>query len=379
MENLHRSHTGQWGTLQKRAEINLALQGGGAHGAFTWGVLDRLLEDDGLGFGWISGTSAGAVNAVAMASGLAEGSRLKARENLFKVWQAVHKAGVPDLTRFNPFLYGLSRSNSLAQVASMWSPYEFNPLGFDPLRRILTDHVDFEALRSKPGVELLIAATHVPTGRARLFRRSDLTVDAVLASACLPTVHRAVEIEGAAYWDGGFSANPDIVTLAVESPVPDTLLITLSPLVIDEHPTSARDITNQATRLTFNAPLLRDVEVIMAVRETAGTILPKGRLAPLARHRFHLIDASPITASMSPESTYQPDWTMITYLHGAGRSAAESWLHASRNAIGRAETVDLAQHFFGRSGQGVADASPPLGLRVAEMPTRRSSAAKRAK
>lgn len=358
--------------MAKKPQINLALQGGGAHGAFTWGVLDRLLEEEKLEFGWISGTSAGAVNAVALASGLVSGSRTKARENLFKVWQAVHKAGVPDLTRFNPFLYGLSRSNSLAQVASLWSPYEFNPLGFDPLRRILSDHVDFEVLRSTPGVGLLIAATHVPSGRARLFRRSELTIEAVLASACLPTVHHAVEIEGAAYWDGGFSANPDLVTLAVESPVADTLLVTLSPLVIDEHPTSVRDISNHATRLTFNAPLLRDVEVITAVRETAGSILPKGRLAPLARHRFHLIDASPVTATMSPETSIKPEWPTITYLHGAGRSAADEWLAASGGAIGRHETIDLASHFFGRSSD-VGPAFPAPGVRVAETAVRKAA------
>lgn len=337
-----------------------------------------MLEDERLEFGWISATSAGAVNAVALASGLMEGTRQKARENLFKVWQAVHKAGVPDLTRLNPFLYGLSRSNSLAQVASLWSPYEFNPLGFDPLRRILLDHVDFEALRAKPGVELLIAATHVATGRARLFRRHELTIEAVLASACLPTVHHAVEIDGAAYWDGGFSANPDLVTLAVESPVADTMIVTLSPLVLDDHPTSVRDISNQATRLTFNAPLLRDVEIINAVRETAGAILPKGRLAPLARHRFHLIDASPVTASMSPETTIKPDWGVITYLHGAGRTAADEWLKSHRGAIGKSETVDLVRHFFSPQVSGGASL-PVTSQRAGEAAPRKVPAAKRAK
>ncbi|MEZ5899624.1 MAG: patatin-like phospholipase family protein [Hyphomicrobiaceae bacterium] len=366
----------QWGHLRKKLELNLALQGGGAHGAFTWGVLDRLLEDKCLEFGWISATSAGAVNAVALASGLATGTRQTARENLFKIWQAVHKAGVPDLTRLNPFLYGLSRSNSLAQVATLWSPYEFNPLGFDPLRRILADHIDFDALRGNGGCELLIAATHVPTGRARLFRRKELTIEAVLASACLPTVHHAVEIDGAAYWDGGFSANPDLVTLAVESPVADTLLVTLSPLVIEEHPTSVRDISNHATRLTFNAPLLRDVEIINAVRETAGTILPKGRLAPIARHRFHLIDASPVTATMSPETTLKPEWSTITYLHGAGRSAADAWLSEHRSAIGKYESVDLARHFFGRSSP-TAPPVPILGRRAAEHESRTKTPVKR--
>ena len=352
--------------MRKKVKINLALQGGGAHGAFTWGVLDRLLEDERIEFGWISGTSAGAVNAVAMASGLAQGSRQKSRETLFKVWDAVHKTGVPDLTRLNPFLYGLSQSKSMAQVASLWSPYEFNPLGFDPLRRIITAHIDFNLIRKIAPVELLIAATHVPTGRARLFRRDELTVEAVLASACLPTVHHAVEIDGVSYWDGGFSANPDLVTLGTESPVSDTLLVTLSPLVQDEHPTTVRDISNHATRLTFNAPLLRDIEIIRAVRETAGSILPKGRLAPLARHRFHLIDAAPVTSSLSPETTMKPDWNMITFLHGAGRNEADKWLSENASAIGKRETVDLQKHFFPEIVSGSKDQALAAGSRTAE-------------
>ncbi len=354
------------GALRKKVKINLALQGGGAHGAFTWGVLDRLLEDNSIEFGWISGTSAGAVNAVAMAAGLAQGSRQKARETLFKVWEAVHKAGVPDLTKLNPFLYGLSRSNSMAQVASLWSPYEFNPLGFDPLRRIISEHIDFDLIRKTAPVELLIAATHVPTGRARLFRRDELTIDALLASACLPTVHHAVEIEGSAYWDGGFSANPDLVTLGVESPVSDTLLVTLVPLVQDEHPTTVRDISNHATRLTFNAPLLRDIEIIRSVRETAGSILPKGRLAPLARHRFHLIDAAPVTSSLSPESTMKPDWNLTTFLHGAGRNEADKWLAAFASSIGKKETIDLQKHFFPEIVSETKDQALAAGSRTAE-------------
>src|SRR5204863_6392064 len=202
-----------------QARVNLALQGGRAHGAFTWGVLDRLLEDEELKICWVSATSAGAVNAVALASGLLGGDRRAARAKLRSVWEAVHKAGVPDLLRLNPFLFGLSRAPQLAHVASLWSPYEFNPLGFDPLRRLLTDAIDFAKLRESSPVELLIAATEVASGRARIFRGEEVTVDAVLASACLPALHHAVEIEGVAYWDGGFSANPDLRTVAMESPV----------------------------------------------------------------------------------------------------------------------------------------------------------------
>ncbi len=341
--------------MRNTLKINLALQGGGAHGAFTWGVLDRLLQNDAIGFGWVSAASAGAVNAVALAAGLAEGSRDDARAKLFKIWEAVYKSGVPDLAKLNPFLNGFSRPASMAQIATMWSPYEFNPLGFDPLKRLITDHVDFDIIRKSSPVELLISATHVPTGRARLFRRHELTVEAVLASACLPTLHHAVEIDGAAYWDGGYSANPDLVTLAAESPVNDTLLVMVSPRTNGDLPTTARDIANHTNRMTFNAPLLRDIEIIAAVRETAGSILPKGRLAGLAKHRFHIIDGGDITGALSPESSVKPDWNMMTYLHGAGRDAAEKWIAASGDSVGRQETVDLARHFFPGITSGVAE------------------------
>ena len=346
--------------MPKTVDINLALQGGGAHGAFTWGVLDRLLEDETLQFGWISATSAGAVNAVALAAGLAEGSRAKAREKMFKIWHAIHQAGVPDLTRLNPFLNGLVRPSQLTtHLATMLSPYEFNPLGFDPLRRLITEHVDFDLIREKSPVELLIAATHVATGRARLFRKDEITIEAVLASACLPVMHHAVEIEGAAYWDGGFSANPDLVTLASESPYPDTLLVMVSPRVNERLPTTARDISNHANRLTFNAPLMRDIGVITAVRETSGALLAKGRMAPICRHRFHLIDGGPITGTLNPETTLKPDWDIITYLHGAGRDYADKWLGVARSAVGRLETVDLPRYFFPAVEDGVQFRTTP--------------------
>lgn len=336
------------GFFRRTKRINLALQGGGAHGAFTWGVLDRLLEDEGLDFGWISATSAGAINAAALVAGLAEGGRQRAREKLRELWFGVYKAGVPDLLRMNPFLYGLTRSSAMAQVASLWSPYDFNPLGFDPLRRLLEEMVDFELVRKHRDIELLVAATEVATGRARLFRRAGLTVDAVLASACLPTLHHAVQIDGAAYWDGGFSANPDLVTLAIESPIRDTLIVQLNPLGNRGLPTGAREITAHTNRLTFNAPLLRDIEIIETVRETSHGLLGprRGRLRPLARHRFHLIDAARYTSLLSPESKMKPDWGLFTYLHGAGRTETHKWLDRNRAHVGRRETVDLRRQFL---------------------------------
>jgi NTE family protein len=363
--------------LQKKASLNLALQGGGVHGAFTWGVLDRLLEDESLEFGCISATSAGAVNAVALAAGYAEGSRQKAREKLYKVWEAVHKAGVPDLTRLNPFLYGLSQTKSMAQAASLWSPYEFNPLGFDPLRRILTEHVDFDALKNRSPVKLMIAATHVASGQARIFRNEELSVESVLASACLPTVHHAVMIDGAAYWDGGFSANPDLLTPAIESATGDTLLVLLNPLVQDSLPTTVSDISSHANRLTFNAPLMRDVAIIDAVRETAGSILPKGRFASLARHRFHLIDAGPVTGALAPETALKLDWNLMTYLHGAGRDAAGTWMESSRADVGRRETADLPAYFLTKPAS-ITKSAQSSG-KVARDATHRPAAVKRVK
>jgi NTE family protein len=348
--------------FRRKIRINLALQGGGAHGAFTWGVLDRLLEDDELEIGWVSATSAGAVNAVAMASGLGEGGRPQARAKLRSVWEAVHKAGVPDLLRLNPFLYGLSRTPHMAQVASLWSPYDFNPLGFDPLRRLLSDAIDFDKLRVAAPLQLLIAATEVATGRARLFRGDDVTVEAVLASACLPSLHHAVEIDGIAYWDGGFSANPDIKTLAMESPIEDTLIVQLNPLVRHGLPTGVREISLHANRLAFNAPLMRDVEVIETVREVSKRWLGGGRgpYTRLSTHRFHLIEAGRYTSTLSPDSTMKPDWALLTYLYSAGRDEAEKWLSRDRSSVGHKSSVDLKARFLAheKPAQAAKAASP---------------------
>jgi NTE family protein len=340
--------------FRRQQRLNLALEGGGAHGAFTWGVLDRLLQDETLDIAWISATSAGAVNAVALVAGLLEGGRPGARAKLRAVWEAVAKAGVPDLVRLNPWLAGISRSNALAQVAQLFSPYDLNPLGFDPFRKLLEAHVDFAMLRTGPGPQLLIAATDVETGRPRLFRRRELTVEAVLASACLPMLHHAVTIDGQAYWDGGFTANPDLLTLGRESPVGDTLIVKLSTVDRDGLPTSAREIAGRINQITFMQPMLRDIEVIETVRRLASRWITGNAPgdARLARHRFHLIEAGRFTGALPPESKGKPDIELLTYLHGAGRSETEKWLARHRGSVGRKETVDLARHFLGDGAWG---------------------------
>mgnify|MGYP001480309120 CR=1 FL=1 len=338
---------------RRRVRLNLALQGGGAHGAFTWGVLDRLLDLPGLEIGTVSATSAGAVNAVALASGLATGGRVGAKATLRAVWEAIGRSGIPRFLRFNPLVAGFASLQAMASsgvgpLAGALSPYEFNPFDFNPLRTLLEENVDFAAIRARQPVRLLIAATSVLDGRARLFRDSEITVEAVLASGCLPTIHRAIEIDGISYWDGGFSANPDLVVLAGESAVRDTLLVLLNAVAIAEVPKDGREIAAHINRLTFNAPLLRDVAVIRDALSADGTFA-KPQTRRLARHRFHLVEAAEHTATLAPETKMKPDRALLENLHAAGRDEATLWIEKYSKDIGRRGTVDLPMHLLGLS------------------------------
>ena len=331
----------------KQGTINLALQGGGSHGAFTWGVLDQLLADENVSLGWISATSAGALNAVAVAAGLAEGGREGARLKLRQVWDAVAKASAPEYLKLNPLLASMSRSGALAQMTQMFSPYELNPLGIDPLRRLIEAHIDFELIRTTPGPELLIVATHVASGMPRVFRRAELTVDAVLASACLPTLQQAVEIDGQSYWDGGFSANPDLLTIAGESPIADTLIVQLVPLLRPQKPTSAREIGGHISHLTFNNPFLHELELLETIRRLAsrrrglfGGVLDD-RDNHIAAHRFHLIDAGRFTGSLSVDSRGKPEVELLSYLQNAGATEAGKWLDRCWHDVGVRDTAEL--------------------------------------
>ena len=324
------------------------MQGGGAHGAFTWGVLDRLLEEADVEIGWTSGTSAGALNAVALVSGLATGGRRGARDTLRLVWEAIEKAGVPDFLRLNPFVSGFARNGPLSGMPPMFSPYEFNPMGFDPLRRLLTQNIAFDKIRAASPFEVLIAATDVTTGRAQIFRRSEITVETVLASACLPTLHHAVEINGRAYWDGGFSANPDLLTIAAESPIADTLIIQLNQNERNSIPRTSSDIAAHVSSITFNQPFLRDIELVVAAQaEKIGWLpLRNGRLSRIGHHRFHLVEAGRYTASLSAESKVKLDRGLLSYLFASGRAEINLWLEKHRGDIGRRQTVDLRQRYL---------------------------------
>lgn len=333
--------------FRRERPINLALQGGGVHGAFTWGVLDRLLSEADLSIGWISGTSAGAVNAVAVAHGLAKEDPDLARETLSSIWLAVERSGVTDLLRLNPFLFGLAKSGQMPNMSAFFSPYAFNPGGFDPLRKILEEHLDFDAIRNSTQLELVLAATDVTTGRARLFKRQELSVEVVLASACLPTLHHAVEIDGLSYWDGGFSANPDLLKIASKSPVADTLLVLLNPLHQAEVPKSAKAIEDRVNTITFNQALIRDIETILYAREAPdGWFKARDPLGRIKAHRFHMIGAGAFTSGLGASSKIMPEKELLDYLMSAGQKEAERWLEMSKKDVGRRSTVDLRATFF---------------------------------
>ena len=316
--------------------INLALQGGGAHGAFTWGVLDRLLEEPRLRIGCVSAASAGAVNAVALAAGWIEGGPAGARAKLDTVWDAVLQAQVPD------FMRGMARI-SMTQIMNLFSPYEFNPLGFDPLRNLLEEHIDFDRIRAAAPFELLISATAVKTGRARLFRRHEMSVEAVLASACLPALHHALVIDGVAYWDGGFSANPDLVTLAGDGFAGDTLIVLLNALDPAEVPKRPSEIGAQVNAITFNLPLARDAALISQIQKTSrlGLWRAPSKTRRIRRHRFHLISSHAHTRPLPAVTKAEPDAATFAFLKVAGRQEATAWLAAHARDVGRRSSVDL--------------------------------------
>jgi NTE family protein len=340
----------------KRKRLNLALQGGGAHGAFTWGVLDQLLLDEEIEISWMSATSAGAFNAVAVAHGLSTRGRDTARKTLEAIWTEVESAGVPDLMRLNPLLSSLVRK---ASPLGVFSPYTFNPLGFDPLRNILKKHIDFEAIRANKSLNIMIAATDVETGRARIFQRDEISADVVLASACLPTLHHAVMIDGRAYWDGGFSANPDLLNMAAESPVSDTLLVLLNPVRAPEVPRTASSIEERVSTITFNQALLRDIDTIVRAQGmNAGWFAPRNTaMARLKAHRFHLIEAGHHTSELGADSKVIPDREVLRQLYHGGLLEAERWMSANKSAVGKQATVNLADHFFATETIGHADES----------------------
>lgn len=326
--------------------IDLALQGGGSHGAFTWGVLDRLLEEPWLRIEAISGTSAGAMNAAVLADGWIAGGAEGARAALDAYWQRVSRAAAFSPLQRSPLDRLLGRwalDTSPAYVAMdlmtrMLSPYDLNPLGINPLRAILDESVDFERITRSP-IKLFVTATNVHTGRGRIFRNAEITADVLLASACLPTMFQAVEIDGEPYWDGGYAGNPTITPLIRESDATDAILVQINPRERAETPRSASEILNRLNEISFNSPLMKELRMMALLREVADP--GSGEGARWAKMRTHRI-LTDMLAGLGASSKLNAEWEFVTMLKNEGRKSTEEFLAAHSDDIGRRSTADLS-------------------------------------
>jgi NTE family protein len=335
--------------------VNLALQGGGSHGAFTWGVLDRLLEEGRIEFEGISGTSAGAMNGVVLADGLVKGGRDGARQALARFWESVASHAPINQLPVNLMEPpgastdgGLSPTlKALVALTRNFSPYQLNPLDLNPLRQIVTEQIDFERLRAESELKLFVAATQVRTGKLRLFRTEELSVDTLLASACLPSLQRAIEIDGEAYWDGGYSANPAVFPLFYECESPDVIVVLLDPLTRPQTPQTAEDIRNRVSELGFNSTFLREMRMIVqATEHSEQALFPWGRLERRLRQmNFHVIEAEALMSLLAMDSKLNAHLSFITMLRDQGRVQAEMWLERNFQSIGKRSSVNLTELF----------------------------------
>jgi NTE family protein len=325
--------------------IDLALQGGGSHGAFTWGVLDRLLEEPHLRIAAISGTSAGAMNAAVLADGWTHGGPEGARAALDSYWQRVARTAAFSLLQRSPLDRVMGRwalDTSPAYIvmdllSRMLSPYDLNPLGFNPLRDILAASVDFDRLSRSP-IKLYVTATNVRTGRGRIFRNPEITADVLLASACLPTMFRAIEIQGEAYWDGGYAGNPTITPLVRESDAHDTILVQVNPRERPDTPRSAAEISNRLNEISFNSPLMKELRMIALLRQVADPGTGEGaRWAQMRTHRI----SSDLLAEFGASSKLNVERDFLLMLRSEGRKAASEFLSTSGKDVGKRSTADL--------------------------------------
>src|ERR1700761_8340276 len=325
--------------------IDLALQGGGSHGAFTWGVLERLLEEPWLTIAGISGTSAGALNAAPLGDGGGGGGATGAREALEKYWRSVSRAAAFSPMQRSPLdrLMGRwSLDSSPAYIftdlmSRLLSPYHLNPPVFNPLREILNENIDFERLARAP-IKLFVTATRVRTGRGRIFRNAEINADVLLASACLPTMFRAVEIDGEPYWDGGYVGNPTITPLVRETDARDTILVQINPTERVEEPRTAAEILNRLNEISFNSPLSKDLRMIALLRQVADP--GNGEGARWARMKTHRIKSDMLTG-FGASSKLNAEWDFVSTLRDEGRRAAGEFIDRHGADLGERSTADL--------------------------------------
>jgi NTE family protein len=332
------------GLAGTRAEksVSLALQGGGAHGAFTWGVLDALLEDGRLAIEAVTGASAGAINAVVLVEGWIEGGVEGARTQLETFWRRISLDGrlsAVQRVMLNRLLAPWSGYFWTDAFARTFSPYDTNPLNINPVRDAIADLIDFDRVRACRDVKVFITATNVWTGKVAVFRAAELTADHVMASACLPTVFQAVEIDGEPYWDGGYMGNPALFPLFYEVVTDDILLVQINPVERRQTPRSAREIQNRLTEITFNGNLLRELRAI----EFVTRLIDEGKLSrdEYKRVLMHRIDGTGVLDDHEASSRLNTEWDFLVELRDAGRATAQRWLDANYDAIGMSGTLDL--------------------------------------
>jgi len=340
---------GRPGRSAPAGRLNLALQGGGAHGAFTWGVLDALLADPRTRFEGLSGSSAGAMNAVVMADGWAKDGRDGARAGLDAFWSAIGRQ-IPAamVTQAAGDAISLSPASKLmAQWAGHFSPSQLNPFELNPLRDLLARQVDFERLRADSPFKLFIGTTHASTGKLRVFREQELSVEVLLASACLPRIHHAVEIDGEPYWDGGYSANPAVFPLFYGCDARDVLLVLLAPLHREGTPRSVDEIEARILELGFGANFMREMRMFaLATAFASPSFLSFGRLERRLRDmRFHMIDNGGVPDLQRTETQVLAHGPFLERLRDAGRERATAWLDAHASDIGRRGSLDLQRWF----------------------------------
>ena len=338
--------------------ISLALQGGGAHGAFTWGVLDRVLEDPRVEIAGISGTSAGAMNAVALACGFTRGGRDEARACLARFWEGMSQAADLVPLRRTPFdrltgQWGLEKNpfyHFMNTLTGVVSPYQFNPMNINPLRDLVEELVDFDLVRRCDAFPLYVSATNVETGKVQVFARESLTPDMVMASACLPQLYQAVKIDGVPYWDGGYMGNPALFPLYSDgADCDDIVVVQINPVERRGAPRSPQDIENRINEIAFNSSLLKELRAI----DFVDRLLRDGRLDPgeYRQVRIHIIEGGSALKAMGASSKFNVEWAFLTRLRDIGRATAEEWLDRHRADLGVRSSVDLRAMFEGIGAQ----------------------------
>jgi NTE family protein len=333
--------------------VGIALQGGGAHGAFTWGVLDRLLEEEAVVAEAMCGTSAGAVNAVTCAYGLHMGGPEKAKELLEELWRKIalsgsflFKPGIFDKVYGNGDIYNSAGYMWFNAISQVLSPYNFNPFNYNPLKDILENLIDFKELQLYNKKKLFICATNVKTNRAKIFSNRDITVDAVMASACLPFLFQAVEIDGEYYWDGGYMGNPPISPLITNTSLRDIVLVKINSININSVPTTARDIADRVNEISFNSSLINEMKLIHYRNELIRNGILKTDNKSNREIFVHTISGYDALSQLSYSSKMNTSWEFLLELKNKGRQIADKWIANDFREVGVKSTFDVEQHFF---------------------------------